>query len=240
METLNLVPRGEVSVTYTWGSTSVDYQTGSVQKHRNRIKAKKNFTFTVSGTKEKMDYLLSTYDKYKGLYDRFIFEYDDVKDICTFSEKIQVIEKRELKKIVGFECEIKIAADTQSSSYEYDDDNIFPFTPRGEVSEEVEWNTNVLDMGAPARMTTFTIPRRKFVFKVSGLKKDRQKLINLYNVYGDFTPIIFKYRGQEFECYFSESLTIVDKREIDKIVGFEAEIELTTFTNPNDGSLKKK
>lgn len=244
MEILTVVPRGEVEITYTWGSGSIDFRDGSFQKHRKRVRANKTMKFVVSGLKKTMDYLINFYNEHRGQLDKFYFEYDGVQEICTFGDKLSITEKREIKgrnhsEVVGFSCEVLLSVDSQSTIYESVGNN-FDFIPYREVIEEIDWNTTVLDMGAAGRVKTYSKPRRKYSMKISGTKDTRDRLINLYNIYGDFGKVMLNYGGETIPCLMPESLVITDKRELTKIVGFSCDIDLQECGEPADGTPNEK
>lgn len=229
LDTFNVRPRGDVTHSFAWNSTEVKYWNGRVQHNRKRVKPLHTMSFTVSGLSEDLEYVSNFYDAHHGCLDPFYFVYDGKKETCYFSEKVTVRQNRELNKIIGYEMSVSLRID--HSTYDAQD---IPEKPRfnfpilGKIEDSSDWNTNLLDMLVVGREKTYDIPVHEFSFNLSGLKEERDKLISSYVSLGDFTKFRFDNKGMIYYVYYPSELQIVDKRELQNIIGYTCRMTLTS------------
>lgn len=236
LQTLEFKPR-EAKVSFDFGGRKLQFHNGAIQIIRNRVRPRKIYELKSGGGKRSLDYLLNFYSGHHGAYDKFIFNYDDVDEVCVFSDKIQVDECRELDRIVGYNTTLQIEAVYDNVDIIHPvEGEYFPLTPRGNITETVDWNTNVLDMGAYGRQQTFDVPVRTFSIKVSGGRKDRDKFIAFLRSHGNHTSFYFPYNDARIEVLFPQTVEITDYIEVGKIVGFSCELDLTELRKPNTGA----
>ena len=242
LETLKVFPRGDVTHTFDWGSHDITFFNGRVQKNRKRIHALRTLSFSVSGTYKTWEYLKNFYNSHHGCLDQFIFNYSGESFVCRFAEKISLTQKRELNNIVGFETTIALSIDNQKAPFNpLPAIKQFDFSIRGQIEDDIDWNTNVLDMNVKARGETWQVPVHKFSFTLSGTKKERDRLIKTINMYGDFVPFEFPANDEIYKCFLPSSVVIVDKREGQKVIGYSSQITLTSVNELQDiFSLKKE
>ena len=236
LDTLNIKPR-EMHISLDWGGHKHTFFNGATQILRSRIRPKKIYELKTGGSKATLDYLLGFYNSHKGSYKPFIFNYDGVDEVCVFNEKLQIEECREVGNIVGFQGTIMLEAlyDNTIPSGGSESDYM-PLKPVGNVTECVDWDTNVLDMGANGRQQTYDSPIRTYSVKFSGNRRDRDKFLNFYRSHGNFMSFLFPYNGKDVEVVFPQTIEVDDKIEIPNIVGFECELDLTEIKHPNTGT----
>lgn len=229
IEVLNVVPRGEVQNIYSWGSKEIQFYNGMVVHNRKRARARKTLSFVVYGKENMLGYLRDFYDRHHGLLDKFYFNYDGTKETCRFAEKITFKQIREAKNIVGYSAEIKLQIDRSKVLYqELPEFAEFDFPIRGEIEDTDDWNTNILETLADAREKTWNNPVHTFTFNMNGKKAERDRLLALYNLYGDFSPLQFINHGNIYNVYMPSELTITDIREMQNIVGYKCQMTLTS------------
>ncbi len=229
METLNVVPRGEVQNIYSWESKEIQFYNGMVVHNRKRARAKKMLSFVVYGKENMLVYLRDFYDRHHGLLDKFYFNYDGVKETCQFAEKITFKQLREVKTIVGYSAEIKLQVDRSKVLYQgLPEFAEFDFPIRGTIEDTDDWNTNILETLANAREKTWNTPIHTFTFNMNGKKAERDRLLALYNRYGDFSPLQFINHGNIYSVYMPSELTVTDIREMQNIVGYKCQMTLTS------------
>ncbi len=235
LKTLKVFPRGEVTYALDWSSFDVTFYNGRVQKNRKKIHPSRTLSFTVSGSRKDWEYLRDFYNEHHGCLMPFLFNYDGNILQCRFAEKITLIQKRELKNIIGFEALVVLTVDNQKSPYNtLPKIKQFDIPIRGQIEDEIDWNTNILDMLVKGRGETWKIPVHRFTFSLSGTKKERDKLIQMYDMYGDFVPIEFPANDEIYKCFMPPTLEITDIREGQKIVGYRAEMTLTSVNELQD------
>lgn len=235
LKTLDVIPRGDVNHTYEWNSNEIQFYNGRVQKNRKKIHPNRNMSFTVSGGRRMWEYLRDFYDEHHGCLMPFFFDYDGKRLQCRFADKIAFSQKRELKDVLGFEATITLSVENTKEPY-VTPPNIkrFDLPIRGTIEDEIDWNTDVLDMNIQGRKETWKIPVHKFSFNLSGSLANRQKLIELYKRYGDFVPLEFSANDSLYKCFMPSTLEITDKREGARIVGYTANMTLTSVNELQD------
>lgn len=230
LEVLSVRPVGEVTHHYEWGSNDITYYNGRVQKNRKKIHADRTLSFKVSGTRKMWEYLRDFYDAHRGCLDPFLFDYDGTRLQCRFADKLTFEQKRELKQVVGYVANVTLTVENIKTPYQkLPDIKRFDLPIRGKIQDEDDWNTDILDMNIKARKETWKYPVHKFTFTLSGTVKERNKLIDLYNLYGDFVPLEFASNDTIYKCFMPSVLEIVDKREGQTVVGYTANVTLTSI-----------
>lgn len=225
LDNFTFKPHGDVTISYTWASGEYTFENKDIQRPRKRVKAKKTYAFTIRYTAKRLQEFVDFFNNHHGELDPFFFTYDGVKEICYFSSAISPKVYLENKKIVAFECEVQLEVSSQKSSYSTaSEQDILP-APRGVVTHSYDWYTQIVEMGASARRQTATSPKEKFSAEWSGSKKTRDKLIDLFNSHCK-KPLILKHNGKDYKVIFPDTLEITDKREIQNIVGFTAQLDL--------------
>jgi phage-related protein len=235
LDTFEFKPHGDVKITYSWDSEQVNFLNGHLQIHRRRVRAVKTYELTIAGTAETLLELQRFYDKQNGCLGTFYFTYDGIKEVCRFTSKLDTTHKIEVHKTVFFTAKVGLRVIQQAKVYR--GENLtptfnFPYT--NEIKETVDWNTKMVTMGAESAMKTYSVPIHTFSFKISGLKEERDKFIDFYNFFGDFTLIKFAYSGQPYKVTMPKSITITDKREGGTIIGYQATIDLTSVNSVKD------
>lgn len=222
----DFVPVGTVKLSYAWSSKDTTFENGSKQYRRTRVKSKKTMGFTINGHGiGSLEKFIDFYNNQFGQLNPFWFTYDGVKELCYFSDTISPKIHMECGKIVGFECDVSLEVDDQSTSYSTpSEDDVLP-SPHGNITRSIDWNIQVLELGATGRRAKSKKPIEKLTCSFSGLKKDRDKIISLFNSHCK-TPLILRYNGKDVKVKFPDSLEITDKREGTNIVGYECQIEL--------------
>ena len=235
LKVLEVVPWGDVTNSYSWGSVAVKFQNGRVQKNRKRVHATRTVSFRVAGTEKMWDYLRNFYNSHRGCLDSFYFDYGGERLQCRFAEKVTLIQKRELRNVVAFEAGVSLlVTNVKATMLPLPQVERFDFPILGKIEDEVDWNTRKLDMNIQARAETWQVPIHRFSFLLSGLKGERDKLIAMYNAYGDFVPMEFATNGELYKCFFPGTLEIVDKREGQMIIGYTAKVTLTSTNEVAD------
>ena len=133
---------------------------------------------------------------------------------------------RENGKIVAYSCEVSLEVEKQAKTYPVASESDVLPAPYGATDEQYNWNTQVVSMGVKSawrnRQSKAT---RTIAGKWSGLKKDRDLLINLFNSHCR-VPLTLRYNGETLKVMFPDKLEIKDKRELKTIVGYECQMEL--------------
>jgi len=236
LEELKIYPR-ECHISFDWGGRRHNYFNGAFQINRTRIRPRKTYEIVVSGNKKDRDYLIDFYNRHKGAYRKFIFNYDGVNEICAFAEKIEVEDCRELQEIVGFEVTLTIEAMQDTlRPITAEEGEYLPLKPFGNVTVHTDWNTNIVDMGKNGRQKTYTEPRRAYSIKLTGHRKHRDAFIEFYRQHGNHVSFLFPYDDEDIEVIFPASIEIEDKLECSQIVGFECELDLEEVRKPNNGA----
>lgn len=235
LDTFDFIPHGDVKITYSWDSEQINFLNGYLQIHRKRIRAIKTYELTIAGTVDTLQKLHDFYDKQNGCLETFYFTYDGVKEVCRFTSKLDITQKLELHKTVFFTTKVVLRVIQQAKVYRGENlSPVFDFPFTNEVKETTDWNTKMVVMGAENAMKTYSIPIHTFSFNLSGLKNERDKLIEFYNVFGDFTLLKFGYSGQFHRVTMPKSITITDKRESGVVVGYKATMDLTSVNSLKD------
>lgn len=228
MNKLQIVPRGDVTNTYTWENHEVQFYSGKKQKVRRRIHPKREMAFTVMGDKETMNYLQEFYDYHKGYLDSFLFDYDGQELTCNFASKISIKQSREVSNIVGFSADISLIVQTSAVAPTINDNDTFSFHPRGTITDTTDWNTNVIDMFSKQTEQTWEHPIHTFSIELTGDKADRDKLLAFYLKNGDFNEVRFTNNNTDYFALMPSSLSIVDKRELNTIIGYTCSFDLVS------------
>jgi len=235
LRTLDVLPRGDVTNTYEWNSHDVNFYNGRVQKNRKRIHPSRTLSFNVSGSRKTWEYLRDFYNDHHGCLMPFYFVYGGEKLKCRFADKLMISQKREIHNVVGFTAQVTLSVDNQKADYVQPPKiKQFDIPIRGTIEDDIDWNTNILDMNVKGRTETWTIPVHKFSFTVRGNKKERDKLIQMVNMYGDFVPIEFSANDEIYKCFLPSSVEIVDKREGQRIIGYTSQLTLTSVNELQD------
>lgn len=226
LDTFKLNPRGNVEITLSWAPTRVEFMSGKSQFMRRRIHAQKSYSFTVSGTRKDMDWLIQFYNDHRGQFDPFYFEYDGNKEVVYFGEALKVKAKREVGVIVGFEATLSLELDSRQGlvTYHASESDTLP-EATAPVTYMSDWNTKVDSQNATARRMEYTAPRQKLSVKFRGLKKDRDKIMRIYESH-EMKPCLFPLDGKLVKVRLPESVTFIDYREIKQIVGYSCEMDL--------------
>ena len=232
LDTFDFKPYGDVKITYSWDSEQVNFLNGHLQIHRRRVRAVKTYELTIAGTAETLLKLQRFYDKQNGCLGTFYFTYDGIKEVCRFTSKLDTTHKIEVHKTVFFTAKVGLRVVQQAKVYRGETlTPTFDFPYTNEIKETVDWNTKMVTMGAESAMKTYSVPIHTFSFKISGLKEERDRFIDFYNVFGDFSLLKFVYSGQPYKVTMPKSITITDKREGGTIIGYQATIDLVSV-NP--------
>ena len=218
-------PRGEVKVTYSWGSKETEYESGYKKYKRTRIASKKKYSFTVSGLTKDMERLIRFYNDHKGQYKAFLFEYDGIEEVCHFSDVLNITRMYECSTPIGFKCTIDLSVEKQKKRYGLPSETDMLPSPHGEVKQSIDHNVQVLEMGAEGRRIKSTYPHEKLSCNWSGLKKDRDKIIDLFNSHCRI-PLLMKKGGSIYKVILPDSIEIKDLREQQKIVGYKTSMDL--------------
>ncbi len=116
----------------------------------------------------------------------------------------------------------------------------FSFVPHRDVKVSYQFTNNTTSFFSGAKQ----INRRRihaeksFAFTVSGLKEEMDALIAFYNKqHGMKKEFLFVYDGIEEHCFFAAPISVSAIRELNKVVGYEAEIKLACSyqTSPYEG-----
>lgn len=110
METLTLIPRGNVTKAYDFGINTVEYENGVKQYQRRYVAPRLTLTFKAQGTKEMKTYLEDFILARCGSYEAFYWEYEGTKAAYRFGDTIQFTEIRgyEGEGVVGYEADITL------------------------------------------------------------------------------------------------------------------------------------
>ena len=225
-------PYGSVKITYSWGNKETEYENGFKKYKRQRVLPKKKYSFTVSGLTKDMERLLRFYNEHNGQYKPFLFEYDGTEEACYFSDVLNVTRLYECARPVGFSCNIDLTVKKQMARYfSPSESDVLP-APHGEVKHSIDWNVQVLEMGADGRRPKGTYPHEKMSCNWSGLKKERDTIIGLFNSHCKI-PLTMKKGGVIYKVMFPDSLEITDLREQQEIVGYKTSMDLE-IVNENE------
>lgn len=86
METLELVPRGDVDITRDYGNRTVSFESGSEQLQRLWVAPRVTYSFSVEGDKAMRDYIDAFVDEVHGNLTPFNWEYDGKTVVVRFGE----------------------------------------------------------------------------------------------------------------------------------------------------------
>ena len=199
---------------------------GRQQIRRKRINAKKSYSFSVSGSRKDYDYLVKFYNDHYGQLRPFLFEYDGGMEEVYFGSGLSVKVKREVGKIVGFSAEITLDIDKRGKIKKItpSETDVLPKS-RGEVTYSSDWNTKVDSRNTTRRRKEYTKPREKLAVTFRGNKNNRDRLIALFEAHSAM-PLLFPCDEKLIKVRFPDSITITDYREVNKIVGYECQMEL--------------
>ena len=218
-------PYGEVKITYSWGSKETEYESGYKRYKRTRITSKKKYSFAISGLTKDMERLVRFYNDHKGQYKPFLFEYDGIEEICHFSDVLNITRLYECAVPVGFKCEVSLSVKKQRRRYGSPSETDILPPPHGEIKQSIDHNVQVLEMGAEDRRIKSTYPHEKLSCNWSGLKRERDKVIDLFNSHCR-VPLLMKKGGKTYKVIFPDSLEITDIREQQRIVGYKTSMDL--------------
>lgn len=222
----DFIPVGKVRVSYAWSSKDTEYESGVKQYRRMRVKSKKTMSFTINGKgSNSFQKFVDFYNNQHGQLNPFWFTYDGVKELCYFTEAINPKMHIECGKVVGFECDVSLEVDDQATMYPSPmETDKLPY-PKGNITRSIDWNVQVLELGKTDRRAKSLKPIEKLTCNFSGLKKDRDKMITLFNSHCK-TPLILEYNNTQTKVMFPDSIDITDYREGTNIVGYECQLEL--------------
>ena len=228
MDRFPFVPRGKVTVTYDWQSKSKEFEDKTIQYIRRRIHAAKSYSFTIQG--KNYQRLVDFYNNHRGQLDPFYFVYDDAVEVCRFSNSLNPTLHRENGKTLGFSCDIGLTVEkiTKKFPKPLETDLLPPL--RNAVSQSYDWETGVVTYGAKSdyRLTR-TKPKVTISGKWSGGKRDRDKIIKIFNSHSR-KPASIKYEGKTLKVIMPDKLAVNDFREVGDIVGFECDVDLEVVT----------
>jgi phage-related protein len=111
MQTLNLVPRGNVDKDYNFGTNKVEYESGATQYQRKWVSPRITFSFSVQGDKQMKQYLENFVLAHGGNYTPFKWTYEGTTYVCRFGEssvKFTEIRGYEGEGTVGYEASISL------------------------------------------------------------------------------------------------------------------------------------
>ena len=111
METLKLIPRGDVTKAYDYGNNIVQFENGLQQVQRKYVTPRLTLSIHVEGTKEMKDYLEEFINARHGNYEPFYWTYEGHTDVYRFGESaIQFTEIRgyEGEGTVGYKADISL------------------------------------------------------------------------------------------------------------------------------------
>ena len=111
METLKIIPRGNVTKSYDFGINKVEFENGIQQFQRKYVTPRLSVSFKVNGTKEDKDYLEKFIVARKGDLEPFYWEYEGTKNVYRFGESaIQFTEVRGFggTGVVAYEADISL------------------------------------------------------------------------------------------------------------------------------------
>jgi len=95
METLVLVPRGEVTEGHDYGNRTVSFENGVKQNQRIWTKPRKTYSFSTQGDKTMKKYLENFIDARFGNHEPFYWEYDDEVHRVRFADsKLDIVAVR--------------------------------------------------------------------------------------------------------------------------------------------------
>lgn len=97
METLNLVPRGDVQVDRDYGTRTVSFENGVKQYQRLWVTPRVTYSFTANGDKKMKTYLENFLEARHGNYEPFYWNYEGERLIVRFADS-----KLSIKEIRGF------------------------------------------------------------------------------------------------------------------------------------------
>lgn len=225
LDKFKLSPKGNVQISLSWGTKKIDFQSGKYQILRKRIHAKKSYQFTVSGLVKDLDWLTSFYNSHYGQLKPFLFEYDGKEETVYFGSSLQLDVKREVGKIVGFTASITLDLDHRNETFPTPlETDILP-RANGNISKTIDWNTKVYTTSSTNRRKERNTPETKLSVKFKGTRKERDKIIALYESH-EMTPLLFYYNNEQVKVRFPDSITITDYREIKTIVGYSCDMDL--------------
>lgn len=226
MEKFDITPYGKVKITYQWNSKPIVFENYKVQYCRQRIHAKKSYSFNISGTD--LAKLVQLYNNCHGLQLPFLFTYDGITEVCYFSQPISpkcFVEKGEVK---AYTCAVSIEADSQVIKYpspSEDDELPLPYLAEG-IDAEYNWHTDLVSLGErTGRRLVTDKPRRKISATWHGDKAMRDNMISLFNSHCR-VPIKYKFNGEILKVLFPDKIEITDIRELSTIMGYECQMEL--------------
>ena len=151
IDIFTFIPYGKVKISYAWSSDEYESENGTKLYRRKRIHAKKTYSFTIQGIREDMDKLMDFYNAHHGQLDPFLFEYDGIKDLCYFSNTLAVKQTVAMNEIQMFSCDVALEVKAQSVSYpDASTDDMLP-SPYKDFTRTIDWNVQVLEMGATDR-----------------------------------------------------------------------------------------
>lgn len=92
LEELNVYVRESPEESYDWNTNTVQFENGAKQYQQTWTKPEKTITFTTTGLKDYMDYLISFYNARKGGLEKFYCDVyrDGNKKIYRFNGKLSI------------------------------------------------------------------------------------------------------------------------------------------------------
>jgi phage-related protein len=111
METLNLVPRGDVQVDREYGTRTVMFENGTKQHQRLWVSPRVIYSFTANGDKKMKTYLENFLEARHGNYEPFYWNYEGETLIVRFADsKLSIKEIRGYagEGTVGYEASITL------------------------------------------------------------------------------------------------------------------------------------
>ena len=116
IETLNLIPRGDVTRGLNFGTNVVEFENGIQQVQRKWVSPRISFSFTTQGDKEMKKYLEDFVLARGGNYEPFYWEYDGTTYVVRFGSTVEFKEIRgyEGEGVVGYEASIELSVCKES------------------------------------------------------------------------------------------------------------------------------
>lgn len=226
LQVFKLNPKGKVKMSLAWNPKQSDFMSGRTQHQRRRINAKKSYAFTVCGGRKDYDWLMEFYNAHYGQLKPFLFNYDGKQEEVYFGSALSVKIKREVGSIVGFSADVTLDLDKRGkvSKISPSESDELP-KARPDVTRSVDWRTKIYGANATNRRKEYSEPVEKLSVKFQGTKKERDRLIALYESH-EMLPCLFPFDGKLVKVRLPDSITITDYREIKNIVGYSCDMDL--------------
>lgn len=111
METLELVPRGDMQVDRDYGTRAITFENGVKQYQRIWVTPRVTYSFTTQGDKAMKKYLEDFIEARHGNYEPFYWYYEGEKLLVRFADsKVTIKEIRGYagEGVVGYEASVTL------------------------------------------------------------------------------------------------------------------------------------